>query len=149
MNRTEALNTLRLDESADGRTVESAYWTLVRRAQRRAETDTDAQTEIDRLNEAYGALAPADRPRRWATQAGTSGGGMGFAMLDAFADWVAAEAFRTRARWSGRNPEIAMIGGSGVVLAAVALGAGASVAVTFVAAGVLLAAIWSPWRRVE
>lgn len=149
MDRTEALRTLRLDESADGHMVESAYWALVRRAQGRAETDLDAQTEIDQLNEAYGALAPADRQRRRLVQSGTSGGGTGFGMLDAFADWVAAEVLRTRGRWPGRNPEIAIIGGAGIVLMAIALGSGASVAATFIATGVLLAAIWSPWRKAE
>lgn len=148
MDRTQALKTLRLDDSADGRTVESAYWNLVRRAQRRAETDAAAQQEIDLLNEAYGALAPDGRSAARPAPDGRAYNGSGLAILDAFADWVAAEALRTRVRWAGRNPEIAIIGGTALALMAVALAAGASVAATFVIAGLLFAAIWAPWRRV-
>ena len=62
MNRTEALKTLRLDATADGHAVESAYWTPrpPRAASRRH--DRSAWTEIERLNEAYGALAPERTP---------------------------------------------------------------------------------------
>jgi len=147
MDRTQALKTLRLDDSADGRTVESAYWNLVRRAQHRAETEAEAQQEIELLNEAYGALAPASRTARSAPE-GHAYNGSGLAILDAFADWVAAEALRTRVRWAGRNPEIAVIGGTALALMAVALAAGASVAATFIIAGLLFAAVWAPWRRV-
>jgi Flp pilus assembly protein TadB len=147
MNRTDALKTLHVDPGADGHAVESAYWTLVRRAQRRAETDRSAWSEIEQLNEAYGALAPGGRRQRAQRRADTAATATGFAFLDVFADWVSAEALRTRVRWSGRNPEIALIGGAAIVLMVLALGAGASLAATFIVIGVLLAAIWAPWRR--
>jgi len=146
MDRAQALKTLRLDGSADGRTVESQYWNLVRQAQERAGRDPESEAEIDRLNAAYGALAPDARTRavRPAQAAAVSSGAE---WLDRFADWVAAEALRTRERWDGRNPEIALIGGGAGVLMVLAIGAGASLAATFVAAALVCAAIWSPWRR--
>ncbi len=147
MNRTEALQALRLDSAADGRTVESAYWNLVRQAQQRAAQDREAWAEIDQLNEAYVTLAPEAR-RIEARPVQAAGPREGLAWLDAFADWVSAEALRTRARWPHRNPEVALIGGAGVVLMVLALGAGASVAATFIAIGLLCTAIWAPWRRV-
>lgn len=145
MNRAQALKTLRLDTAADGRTVESAYWNLVRRAQQHAERNPEARAEIELLNEAYGALSPGARryaPKEAARTEATSG----FGPLDAFADWVSSEALRTRMRWPRRNPEIAIIGGAAVVLMVLALGAGASVAATFIVMGVLCVAIWAPWR---
>ena len=148
MNRTEALKTLHVDANADGHAVESAYWTLVRRAQRRADTDRSAWTEIEQLNEAYGALSPGGRRKRTQRPAAPPAPAAGFALVDVFADWVSAEALRTRVRWSGRNPEIALIGGAALVVFALALSAGASVAATFAVLALVLAAIWSPWRRV-
>jgi hypothetical protein len=146
MDRAQALKTLRLDSSADGRTVESQYWNLVRQAQERAGRDPESQAEIDRLNAAYGALAPDARTRavRPPQAVAPSSGAQ---WLDWFADWVAAEALRTRERWGGRNPEIALIGGGAGVLMLLAIGTGASLAATFVAAVLVCAAIWSPWRR--
>ncbi len=145
MNRAQALKTLRLDAAADGRTVESAYWNLVRRAQQHAAQDHEAHAEIELLNEAYGALSPG--ARRYAPkEAARADASSGFGPLDAFADWVSSEALRTRMRWPQRNPEIAIIGGAAVVLMVLALGAGASVAATFITIGVLCVAIWAPWR---
>ncbi|HYM14200.1 MAG TPA: hypothetical protein VEZ14_01415 [Dehalococcoidia bacterium] len=149
MDRSEALKTLRLAGEADGRAVENAYWALVRRAQRRAETDRAAWTEIEQLNEAYGALAPRGSRLAIPSESGSPAGASAFAVFDAFADWLAAEALRTRLRWSGRNPEIALIGGAALVLLALALGAGASLVATFIVATLLFAAIWAPWRRVQ
>ena len=147
MERTQALKTLRLDAAADGRTVESAYWNLVRRAQERAEKDPTAHEEIQSLNDAYGALAPEahrsnERPR---SQGGVASSGI--PALDAFADWVSAEALRTRMRWPNRNPEIALVGGAVLVLMLVAIGAGGSLIATFAAAVVAFVAIWAPWRK--
>ncbi len=148
MNRTDALKTLQVDRDADGHAVESAYWTLVRRAQRRADTDRSAWTEIERLNEAYGALAPGSPRSRSRRQAAGATPASGFAFLDAFADWVSAEALRTRVRWSGRNPEIAIIAGATLVLFALALSAGASIPASFAVLALVLVAVWAPWRRI-
>lgn len=151
MDRAEALETLRLDSSADGRTIESAYWNLVRRAQEQAVGDVTASEDVERLNEAYATLAPKGRRlavlRAAPEEPGT--GGTGVPILDAFADWVSSEALRTRLRWPNRNPEVALMGGGAVVLMVLALGAGASVLSTFIAAGVVFLGIWAPWRRVE
>jgi hypothetical protein len=146
MERTEAFKTLRLDQSADGRMVEHAYWTLVRQAQGRGSDEIAAKAEIDSLNRAYALLSPDGKraaPLRHATlQAGPA------PVAERIADWLAEEALRARARWSHRNPEIAVIGLAVVVLMFLALSAGASVFLTFFAVFVVLAAVWAPWRRV-
>lgn len=145
MDRTEAFRTLRLDQSADGHMVEAAYWSLVRRAQARAKTDPEDR-EIDRLNAAYAALAPDGRGPAQPVQQRAQGTGIDF--LDWIADWFARQALLTRERWSGRNPEIAVIGGSVLVLMVLALGEGATAAGVFLCAGIISLAIWAPWRRV-
>ena len=146
MERTEAFRTLRLDSSADGRMVETAYWTLVRQAQRRSAREEEAGPEIDRLNEAYTVLSPDPRPQaRWAElrpKANTS------SPVDKVADWFAEEALRTRQRWANRNPEIAVIAGAALALMLFALGAGASGVAVFVSLALIFGAIWAPWRRV-
>jgi hypothetical protein len=149
MERRQALETLRLDGSADGRTVESAYWNLVRRAQQRGQDDLAAQAEIEGLNEAYGALAP-DRPPMTARARppASASAVSGIAILDWFADWVSGEAQRTRLRWPHRNPEIVLIGGAAVVLMVLAIGAGAPLGATFAAAAIVCVGIWAPWRKV-
>lgn len=153
MNRTEALSTLRLDATADGALVESAYWHLVQEAQGGGDT-IETFEEIERLNQARDTLAP--NGRRGAPMQ-TAGGGAavmvqrdgmtGIGPIDWFVDWVSAEALRVRLRWPGRNLEIALIGGAAIVLWVLAIGAGASVMATFIAAGLIFAAIWAPWRR--
>jgi hypothetical protein len=151
MEQPQALKTLRLDATADGRTVESAYWNLVHRAQARAaEQDPAAEAEIEALNDAYGTLVPGGRvatppKQRIVVQEQ----GTGIAVIDWFVDWVSAEALRTRLRWPHRNPEIALIGGGALVLMLLALGAGASLSATFLATGIVCAAIWAPWRKPE
>jgi len=152
MERAEAFTTLRLDTTADGALVESAYWHLVREAQQGGDT-IETLEEIERLNAARDVLVPRGQRREQVRHSGAaaaveSGGGSGIAFLDAFADWVSAEALRTRLRWPGRNLEIGLIGGAAIVLMVLAIGAGASVAATFISAGLVFTAIWAPWRRV-
>jgi len=150
MNRAEAFKTLKLDPSADGHMVNSAYWTLVRQAQSRGGTDPQAQYEIERLNEAYQTLSPDGRtpaPIRPPRQTAVAGTGVEF--LDGFADWCADQALRTRVRWMNRNPEIALIGGCAIVLTLLALSAGASAFAVLLVVALMCVAIWAPWRRVE
>ncbi|MEX2246157.1 MAG: hypothetical protein WEC75_05675 [Dehalococcoidia bacterium] len=149
MDRTDAYRTLRLDPSADGQMVADAYWRLVRKAQTRR--DAAARDEIEQLNAAYGALSTdAQRvPVPPSSEQAATFTGSGLPFLDAFADWVAAEAQRTRLRWAGRNPEIALIGGAAIVMMFAALGAGASLLLVFGSVAVILAVIWSPWRKPE
>jgi hypothetical protein len=146
MERSQALKTLRLDGSADGRTVESAYWNLVRRAQQKAEQDIDALAEVEELNQAYGTLAPEAR-RLGVKSKPAPDAGSGVPLLDWFVDWVSAEALRTRLRWPHRNPEIALIGGGATLLMLLALGSGASLVATFAGAAVVCIGIWAPWRK--
>ena len=153
MNRTEALSTLRLDAGADGALVESAYWHLVQEAQRGGDT-IETFEEIERLNQARDVLAPNGRRGAPMQTAGGAAvmvqhdGMTGIGPIDWFVDWVSAEALRVRLRWPGRNAEVALIGGAAIVLWVLAIGAGASVLATFIAAGLIFAAIWAPWRRV-
>ncbi|MEX2227236.1 MAG: hypothetical protein WEB52_12395 [Dehalococcoidia bacterium] len=146
MEKAHAFKALRLDQSADGQMVETAYWTLVRQAQHRAAGDPDAHLEIDALNEAYQTLTPDSRGKPMASTRAQAAG-TGFALLDWFADWCADQALRTRIRWSKRNPEIAFIGGAVIVLMLLALSAGASALNVFLVVGVVCVAIWAPWRR--
>ncbi len=145
MERNDAFKALRLDQSADGRMVETAYWTLVRQAQRRGENQQEAGHEIDRLNEAYALLSPDGRALGRSPAARPRASGV--PLLDGIADWFAEEALRTRARWSRRNPEIAIIGGATLLLMVLALASGASVWATFLATLMIFVAIWAPWRR--
>ena len=147
MERAEAFKTLRLDQSADGHMVENAYWTLVRQAQRRAEREPAAYADIEQLNEAYGALTPEAAPlamRKWSPPARKA-----TSMVDAVADWFAEEALRTRARWPGRNLEIALIGGGALALAFLALAAGTSFWGVLLTFAVICAGIWAPWRKTQ
>jgi hypothetical protein len=163
MNRAEALKVLRLDRDGDGKAVEQSYWSLVRRAQSRGD-DPRAQREIERLNEAYAILAPAAEPLsatsarktpRPASPATANGGPArtvappppALFLADELLAWFGREAARVRARWSHRNPEIALIGGAGVVLTVLALAAGAPVAPVLISVATIAAALWSPWRR--
>ncbi len=148
MEREKAFETLKLQPTADGEMVSDAYWRLVRKAQARAAKDAGAQAEIDRLNDAYTTLTP--RGAAYAPPAAPpANAGSGVWLLDVFADWLSRQALRTRQRWAGRNPEIAMIGGGALVLVFAAIGAGASLAAVFAATAVICAAIWAPWRRVR
>lgn len=149
MERAEAFRTLRLDVSADGRMVENAYWTLVRQAQRRAVNENEAGAEIDRLNEAYTMLAPdahvVSRPRAAHSEAG----GTGVEFLDGFADWCADEWGKIRDRWSGRNLEVGVIGGSAMIMLLFAVGAGANLVGVFAPMLAILVTIWAPWRKLS
>lgn len=146
MERAQAFKTLRLDQSADGQMVESAYWTLVRQAQHRAARDPEAHADIDALNDAYQTLTPDGRGKPLA-KTRQEAAGTGIAFLDWFADWCADQALRTRMRWAHRNPEIAIIGGAVIVLMLLALSAGASALNVFLVVGIVAVAIWAPWRR--
>jgi hypothetical protein len=148
MESTEAFRTLRLDPSADGSMVQSAYWMLVRQAQDRGQRDPEARVEIDRLNEAYATLRPGEKqytPRPAATAATTSGS----ELIDRAVDWLSDEALRTRMRWAGRNAEIAIIGGAALFLTIIALAAGTSFWLVALAVVLIFGTIWAPWRRVH
>ncbi len=153
MERTQAFATLRLDATADGREVKDAYWKLVRQAQTEAAVTPERAEDIERLNDAYTTLThvnPQSAPAApLPAQERVMPEGTGVAVIDAFVDWVAAEALRTRQRWPGRNPELALIGGGALVLMFAAIGAGASLIAVFLAMAVVLVAIWAPWRRVS
>ena len=140
-----------LGPTADGRSVEEAYWERVRRAQARADTDEAAFREVEALNDAYASLAPHIEAMKSADAAGPPArpGSAGASPLDSIVDWLFEEAGRTRRRWARRNPEIAIVCGAAAVLAFFALDAGASLASVGVAMAVVCAAIWSPWRRPE
>src|SRR3990172_6171338 len=150
MDRTQALKTMGLGPTADGRSVEEAYWERVRRAQARADRDEAARLEVEALNEAYASLAPHIEQMKSARAAAPpSRRSAGTSPLDSSVDWLFEEAGRTRRRWSRRNPEIAVIAGAVAVLAFFALDAGASLVTVGVVAMAVCAAIWSPWRRPE
>jgi hypothetical protein len=153
MNQAEALRVLRLDKASDGRAVEQSYWSLVHRAQSRGD-DPRAQREIERLNEAYALLAPHAEPmaatkrRAPAAEAPTPSVRMSQGVLvpDAILGWLGRESGRVSARWSGRNPELALICGAGLVLVVLAVAAGSSILPVLICVAVIAGAVWSPWR---
>jgi len=79
MERAQAFKTLRLDQSADGQMVESAYWTLVRQAQHRAARDPEAHVDIDALNDAYQTLTPDSRGKPMSAKSRQEAAGTGVA----------------------------------------------------------------------
>lgn len=154
MERTQAFKTLRLHETADGEMVQTAYWTLVRQAQNRAGSDIGARAEVEALNEAYATLQPDGRRKEPAApvrsgparaEAGEPPAGTEW--LDRAVNWLSDQALRTRQRWAGRNPEIAVIAGTALVLAFVALAEGVSFWIFVVCLVLIFGAIWAPWRR--
>lgn len=149
MERSRAYQTLNLQPDAEGQSVADAYWRLVRQAKTGAD-DPDTRAEIERLNEAYAALTPEAVPRtpRAAARRVQPATGSGLWLLDAFADWTVAQLQRTRQRWAGRNPEIAVVVGATFALTMIALSTGAAVTLTLAAAATATLAIWAPWRRV-
>jgi hypothetical protein len=161
VNRSEALQVLHLDEGCDSHAVETSYWTLVRHAQTRSPDETTAAREVEKLNRAYAALTPTPKRMEMARgsppseRAGhavtvTRGSGARSAEdnpLDAALQWLSTEAARVRARWSGRNAEIAVICGAVAALAVVGLMAGAPVLVVLLCLAVVFVGVWSPWRN--
>ena len=150
MDRSQAYETLNLHPSADSAMVADAYWRMVRIAQGEGDTP-ETQRAIERLNEAYAALNPKSAPRPPRMQAGQAAlqqiRALGWA-LDVFADW-----------WSSRHvyasalarpePQLGLIGGATLFLMLLAVSAGASILLSFVAALVVAAAIWAPWRKLD
>jgi hypothetical protein len=146
MDRTEAYKTLRLDESADGQMVQTAYWMLVRQAQDKGRGDIKARWQIEQYNEAYATLEPDGRQfTPGAAREEAAAGGTEF--IDRAVDWLSEEALRTRARWPGRNAEIGIICAATLFLMIVALSEGASFLLTMVGVLSVFAAVWAPWRR--
>ena len=161
MNRAQALKTLNLTEGCDGHDVETSYWTLVRHAQAR-DDEASASREVEQLNRAYALLAPAPGPmvmaprkpppgRRTAFTSSAQGTAAsarasGENVVDTLLAWFGTEAARVRERWSGRNPEIALISGAVVALAVLSLAAGASVVVVLICMVLVALGVWSPWR---
>lgn len=146
MDRAQAFKTLRLDESAEGQMVQSAYWTLVRQARDRGSHDPSARRDIDAYNEAYATLAPGAQLYEPPPPA-AEGPPQGMEFIDRAVDWLSEETLRTRARWEHRNAEIGIVLGAVLFLMIVALSAGASFFVVIAAVVVALAAIWAPWRK--
>jgi hypothetical protein len=70
-------------------------------------------------------------------------------LLDQVADWLTAEAQRTRTRWGERMPEAAVLGALSTFVALLALAEGASFALVAVLWLAVAVTIWAPWRRVE
>lgn len=146
MERAQAFKTLRLHESADGEMVQSAYWSLVRQAQNRAAGDTSARADVEELNEAYATLQPDARREEYQGRPAAAPPS-GTEWLDRGVNWLSEQALRTRERWAGRNPEIAVIAGTTLVLAFMALAEGVAFWIFVVCLALIFGAIWAPWRR--
>jgi hypothetical protein len=129
MDRTEALKRIGLEPGADAQMIEESYWTRVRAARGRR-----ASSEIETLNEAYAVLSPRkQRGRPW--------------FPDGLILWLGRESGRTQRRWPDRNPEIVLILACSIVLAVIALAAGAGPIAAGIPLAIILLAAWAPWRR--
>jgi len=159
MNRDDALKTLRLDAEHDAHAIEQSYWSLVRRAQSQ-DDEHKSQLEIDRLNAAYALLAPAPEPQlvtatRAPARAATGAASARTAppqtdgVPEAILAWFAAEAHRVSLRWRGRVAEAGALFAAVVVLAILALAAGAPFGIVLMCAAIAAAIVWAPWRSAD
>ncbi len=145
MTKAEACKILQVASSADEEIVTQAYWHLARKYRDGADTDKWARKRLDDLNRAYlvllpqsGGAPPAKTPVSHAAEP---------PITDELAALARRIVQRTRARWQGRLPELAMLSAATATLTFLALSAGASVPLTLLAAAVAAFAFVAPWRR--
>ncbi|MEX1253694.1 MAG: hypothetical protein WEE64_05075 [Dehalococcoidia bacterium] len=145
MTKTEACKVLQVASSADEEIVTQAYWHLARKFRAEASRDKKARARLDNLNRAYLVLLPKSSGTPSPTTA-----------MPAEAEPPLTEELamvgrriiqRTRARWQGRLPELAILSATTATLTYLALSAGASVPLTILAAGFAVFAFVAPWRR--
>ncbi len=146
MTKKEALKALHLAPSADAEMITQTYWHLARKLQAEAETEESRQ-RLDELNEAYYALHPAPEiePVQDAAPAEVEPD------EDIFGDavaWFRKIVDQTILRWRGFVPEITALTITTLVLAVLALSAGASLIWTFLAVSAAFVTIVAPWRKV-
>ncbi len=148
MTKTEACKILQVASSADAEIITQAYWHLARKYRAAAGRDRRAKRRLDELEEAFAVLHPgpaeAPPPQEARVGPGTSGE---LPLAEEFMAWLRQVAEQTTARWRGRVPEIMALAVATVVLAFLALSAGASPVLTLLALALALVTVVSPWRR--
>lgn len=145
MTKREACKVLHLAPSADAEIITQTYWHLARKVQAEPESEENRR-RLDELNEAYYALHPAPQKalvREAAPQPAEPGKDLAAELLA----WFRQVVDQTILRWRGRVPEITALTITTLVLALLALSAGASWLWTLLAAGAALVTVWAPWRK--
>ncbi len=148
MTKTEACKVLQVASSADAEIVTQAYWHLARKYRAEAGRDRRAKRRLEELEEAFSVLhpGPLEIPATPEVKVGPDRSGEP-PLAEEFMTWLRQVAEQTTARWRGRVPEVAAITVATVVLAFLALTAGASPILTLLALAVALVTVLSPWRR--
>lgn len=145
MTKTEACKALQVASSADEEIVTQAYWHLARKYRADASRDKRARARLDNLNRAYLVLLPksggAPSPTTAMPQEPEP------PLTEELAALGRRIAQRTRARWQGRLPELAILSATTATLTFLALDAGANVPLTLLAAALAAFAFVAPWRR--
>ena len=146
MNRKEAYQALGVAPSADPELVEHAYRHLTRKCRAETGRDGEAKARLDELEEAYGVLAANGETPIKSGKAPPLGSAEP-PLAELVLQWGRQIVAAVVARWRGRVPEISILAGTTVVLAAMAFFAGASLSWTVIvllAAGVTILAPWRP-----
>ncbi len=146
MTKKEALKTLHLAPSADIEMITQTYWHLARKLQAEPESE-ESRKRLDELNEAYYALHPTPDLES-AQEAAPSAVEANEDVIGDVVAWFRKIVDQTIVRWHGFVPEITALTITTLVLAVLALSAGASLIWTFLAVGVALVTIVAPWRKV-
>ena len=145
MTKTEACKVLQVASSAEEEIVTQAYWHLARKYRADASRDKRARARLDNLNRAYLVLLPksggAPSPTTAMPQETEP------PLTEELATIGRRIVQRTRARWQGRLPELAILSGTTAVLTFLALSNGASPLLTLLAAALAAFAFVAPWRR--
>jgi hypothetical protein len=145
MTKTEACKVLQVASSADEEIVTQAYWHLARKCRAEASRDKRARARLDNLNRAYLVLVPTAGAKPAPHTA------MPVEPEPPLTEELATVGRRivqrTKARWQGRIPELAILSATTATLTYLALAAGASVPLTALAAGFAVFAFVAPWRR--
>lgn len=149
MTKKEALKVLHLASSADAEMITQTYWHLARKAQGDPESEENRQ-RLDELNEAYYSLHPAPEiePAQDTARTAPTAAEPDEDIFGEVVAWFRKIVDQTIVRWRGFVPEITALTITTLVLAVLALSAGASLIWTFLAVGVALVTIVAPWRKV-
>ena len=144
LTKAEACKLLQVAPTADEELITQAYWYQARKVRAYARHDPEARRRLDELNRAYRVLNPASTEapleRETPPPDRTS-------VADAVSSSFKAIVDEVASRWPGHATEVAVLSVTTMLLAFLALEAGASPLWTLVSAGVAAIAIWAPWRN--
>jgi hypothetical protein len=145
LSKADACQLLQVAPSADEELITQAYWHQARKVQAFAKTDPKARKRLDELNRAYRVLNPSGGDPPLERELGPYKDERPITEhLGAALNNIVEE---TAKRWPGRAMEVAVLSATTGILTFLALGAGADIAFTIIAAAAAAITIWAPWRR--